>query len=411
MTQGSTGETLVSQLDEGRLAGNILLFCRTLRAAGLSIGPGQVLDALSAVREAGVERPEEFYWALRAALVTDPEHFTLFRQAFHVWFRRPGLLGRLGELLSADDRDDPAAGVAVREILEAAFLAGEERGDSAQTDADRTESWSRRELLRRKDFEQMTLAEQRAAESLLRREIEPLKDIRTRRFRASASGGRYDLRRTMQSMVRNNGQLTQLARKRRLQRPPTLVLICDISGSMSKYSRAFLHFAHALGSGDQPVHAFVFGTRLTNISRRLREKDVDAALARIASDVCDWDGGTRIAESLKRFNLDWNRRVLAENAVVVLLSDGLERDTESDLEFQMQRLRASCRELIWLNPVLRYRDFEPRADGIRKMLPHVDRFMPAHNIESLSGLVDVLTGRQGRFGDTQWRPRAAEAGA
>ena len=195
-------------------------------------------------------------------------------------------------------------------------------------------------------------------------------------------------------MLRNNGQLIELAKKKQRLRPPALVLICDISGSMSSYSRIFLHFAHALSSHRQSVHSFVFGTRLTNISHRLMGKDVDRALARISHDVQDWGGGTRIADCLERFNVDWGRRVLAGHAVVILLSDGLERDSDSDLEFQMQRLQRTCDQLIWMNPMLRYEHFEAKAMGIRTMLPHVDLFLPSHNLESLAQLGQIL--RQGR---------------
>jgi uncharacterized protein with von Willebrand factor type A (vWA) domain len=194
----------------------------------------------------------------------------------------------------------------------------------------------------------------------------------------------------MQLMLRNNGQLIELAKKKRRLRPPTLVLICDISGSMSSYSRIFLHFAHALSSLRQSVHSFVFGTRLTNISHRLVDKDVDRALAQVADEVQDWDGGTRIADCLERFNVDWGRRVLSGHSLVILLSDGLERDSESDLEFQMQRLHRTCNRLIWMNPMLRYEHFEAKATGIRTMLPHVDLFLRAHNLESLSQLGQIL---------------------
>jgi uncharacterized protein with von Willebrand factor type A (vWA) domain len=194
----------------------------------------------------------------------------------------------------------------------------------------------------------------------------------------------------MRLALRNNGELIELARKRRLRRPPPLVLICDISGSMSRYSRAFLIFAHLMSSRHRGVHTFVFGTRLTNITRRLADKDIDRSLAAISDDVKDWDGGTRIAECLERFNVDWSRRVLAQNAVVVLLSDGLERDSKADLDFQMQRLHRSSRQLIWMNPMLRYSEFEPKAMGIRTMLPHVDTFLPAHNIASFAHLSRLL---------------------
>lgn len=238
----------------------------------------------------------------------------------------------------------------------------------------------------------MSLDEQREAAIMLRESGQFLREVRTRRFRSDRFGSAYDLRKTFRLMLRNNGQLIQLARKSRRRKPPTLVLLCDISGSMSQYSRMFMHFAHALSSFGQPVHTFVFGTRLTNITHWLDDRDVDKALARVSDEVADWDGGTRIADSLERFNVDWGRRVLSGHSVILLLSDGLERDSGADLGFQAARLQRSSHELIWLNPMLRFEQFEPRASGIRTLLPHVDRFLPAHNVASLSELGRLLCG-------------------
>jgi hypothetical protein len=384
---------MIEQEEQGRLAANIVRFCRTLRRAGLPVGTGQVIDALAAVTAVGLERRDDFCRALSAVLVKDPGQFRLFRQAFQIYFRNPRLLERMVAMLLPGALGDAGAGqdVVLRRLAEAMGPPGQEASDDVTVEVDRTATWSDREILRQKDFEQMTLEEQSEAKELLREEIVTFEKVGTRRFRASRYGNRYDLRRSMQTMMRNNGQLIELARKRRVERAPVLVLICDISGSMSRYSRLFLHFAHALSASSRTVHCFVFGTRLTNISRRLRDRDVDHALSQIATDVLDWDGGTRIAESLARFNKDWSRRVLAQNAVVILLTDGLERDSEADLAFEMQRLRRSCREVIWLNPVLRYAGFEPKASGIRKMLPHVDHFLPAHSVASLADLGSVLT--------------------
>ena len=387
---------------EGRLAENILLFCRTLRHAGLAVGPGQVIEAGGAVLQSGVERRDDFYYALRSVLVSDPAHFRLFDQAFHIYFRNPRLLERLMTLLlptiervSGDGNSE----VAIRRLMEA--LAADETTDDSDAviEIDQSASYSRREVLRHKDFEQMSLQEQSEAKALLREEIDIIRDVRTRRFRPHRIGHRYDLRRSMQLMLRNNGQLIELAKKKRRLRPPALVLICDISGSMSRYSRIFLHFAHALSSRRQTVHSFVFGTRLTNITHRLMDRDVDRALAQVAGEVQDWDGGTRIADCLERFNVDWGRRVLAGHAVVILLSDGLERDADADLEFQMQRLQRTCDQLIWMNPMLRYKHFEAKAMGIQTMLPHVDLFLPAHNLESLAQLGQIL--RQDRVAQTR----------
>lgn len=381
---------------EGRLADNILLFCRTLRNAGLAVGPGQVIEAGTAVLQTGIERRDDFYYALRAVLVNDPTQFRIFDQAFHIYFRNPRLLERMiGILLPTISHDTEGSDreATVRRLMESLSTKGTVDENETVIEIDRTASYSRREILRRKDFEQMSLREQSEVKELLREEFDIIKDVPTRRFRPHPFGHRYDLRRSMQLMMRNNGQLIELAKKKRRLRPPTLVLICDISGSMGGYSRIFLHFAHALSSHRRAVHSFVFGTRLTNISHRLIDRDVDRALAQVAHDVQDWDGGTRIADCLERFNVDWGRRVLAGRSVVILLSDGLERDSESNLEFQMQRLHRTCDQLIWLNPMLRYEFFEAKAMGIKAMLPHVDLFLPAHNFNSLVELGQIL--RQG----------------
>jgi uncharacterized protein with von Willebrand factor type A (vWA) domain len=384
----------VTQDKKGQLGENILLFCRTLRKAGLPIGPDQVIEAGRAVLQSGIERRDDFYFALRSVLVTNPTQFRLFDQAFHIYFRNPRLLERMmGLLLPTLEgvAEDAGEDEAIRRLMEA--MPGETAHDDGEVviEIDQSESWSRREILRQKDFEQMSLQEQSDAKRMLREELEVMQKIPVRRSRPDFHGHRYDMRRSMQLMLRNNGQLIELAKKRRRLRPPNLVLICDISGSMSRYSRMFLHFAHALSSRRQTVHSFVFGTRLTNISHRLADKDVDRALAKVSAEVKDWDGGTRIAQCLKRFNVDWGRRVLGSNSVVLLLSDGLERDTEADLGFQTERLQRSCRQLIWMNPMLRYREFEAKAMGIKAMLPHVDLFLPAHNIASLTQLGQVLS--------------------
>ncbi len=381
-----------------RLGENILYFCRTLRGAGLPIGPGQVIDASIAVLQSGIERRDDFYVALRSVLVTDPTQFRLFDQAFHIYFRNPRLLERMMGLLLPTlqrTRTDDDNKEAVRRLVEALGderVVDEERdNDDVVVEIDQSDSYSRRELLRHKDFEQMSLDEQNEAKRLLRNGVDVIRDRPTRRFRPDNYGHRYDLRQSIRMMLRTNGQMVGLARKKRRMRPPSLVLICDISGSMSRYSRPFLHFAHALSTRGQTVHSFVFGTRLTNISHRLVDRDVDRALGMVAADVRDWDGGTRIADCLKRFNIEWGRRVLSGRSVVVLLSDGLERDSVSDLEFQTARLQRSCDQLIWMNPMLRFDEFEPKASGIKAMLPYVDLFLPAHNIVSLAQLGEILS--------------------
>lgn len=378
---------------QSRLAENLLLFCRMLRRAGLAIGPGRVLDALRAVAIAGIEREDDFRAALRAVLVGDPAERRLFDQAFRLCFGEPGLLERAKSALLPDEHaaaENRAAEDIVHRLAGRHDSEAPDRATDAREASDRSATWSAKEVFKIKDFEQMSEAELRDARRLLRALPYPARLRQTRRFRASALGSQYDLRRSMQRLLRHDGEMLQLARRQRGKRPQTLVFLCDVSGSMSLYSRLFLHYAHALVARHRNVQVFVFGTRLSNITRSLRTNDVEVALQRVSRQVPDWDGGTRIAESLHHFNHDWSRRTLAGNATVVLLSDGFERDSGSTLEFEMQRLKRSCQELIWMNPMLRYEAFQPRAAGIRAMLPHVDRFIPAHSVASITELGRLL---------------------
>jgi hypothetical protein len=225
----------------------------------------------------------------------------------------------------------------------------------------------------------------------------PVKPIPSRRTMASLDGHRIDWRRTLRASMRQGGEMRDLALKTPRIRWPNLVALCDISGSMSQYSRMILHFLHAVsnarGEGWAKVHAFTFGTRLTNITRHLRQRDVDAALAAAGAEAQDWEGGTRIGACLHAFNRDWSRRVMGQGAVVLLITDGLDRDAPEDLAHEMQRLHLSARRLIWLNPLLRWEGFAPKARGISAMLPHVDSFRAGHSIESLEDLARALSRR------------------
>ncbi len=377
----------------GRLADNLVYFARVLRRAGLPVGPGKVLDALRAVQAVGVERRSDFYWALHATLVTRREQRPLFEQAFHVFWRNPKLLERLLSLnlpatpATAQEEPEPLQ----RRLAEA--LAGEQPQrptEKIEREIDASLTWSQQEQLRDKDFEQMSAAELAQARRMLEQLRMHRQALPTRRWRPAASGQRVDLRATLRRSMRGSAGLFQLERRVRRQRPPPLVLLCDISGSMERYARLLLHFAHAVGGRRERVYTFVFGTRLTNITRQLRHKDVDQALAEVSRVVSDWSGGTRIGPCLHEFNRYWSRRVLGQGALVLFISDGLDRATDGGLAHEMERLHKSCRRLVWLNPLLRYSDFEPRAQGIRAILPHVDELRPAHNVNSLSALAVAL---------------------
>jgi uncharacterized protein with von Willebrand factor type A (vWA) domain len=390
----------VPSLADGHLAENVMHFARVLRAAGLPIGPDRVIDAVRAVEVAGIERRDDFYWTLASVFLDRREQFEIFDQAFHIFWRDPQLLERvmamlLPQVYGRHTKDDTRN--ASNRVAEALRPRPKKPKESAgepppEVELDAALSFSSREVLQHADFETMTSEEIAQARQMIAKLRLPIPEIRTRRLTPDAHGARVDLRATLRASVRGGSQLISLRKRSPTHRHPPLVVLCDVSGSMNRYSRMFLHFVHAITSDRDRVTSFVFGTRLTNITRHLRHRDIDVAMVGVSDAIADWSGGTRIGNCLHEFNLRWSRRVLGQNAVVLMISDGLDGDVGEGLAEQMERLHKSCRKLIWLNPLLRYEGFEARPAGVRAMLPHVDAFLPVHNVMSLLDLARALEG-------------------
>ena len=387
------------------LAHNVMHFGRVLRQAGLPVPTERIALALTALQIAGLESKRDFHDTLAACFIDRVEHRELFEQAFYLFWRDPDLAGRMMALLlpKVQAKTETPSVPENRRLGDALFPHqpnAPQPPPPEQIDVDATLTWNERELLQKADFDTMTADEWRAAQRLLQQMAPLFEPITTRRsVRAPQPGRRtrLDGRATLQALARSGGELWQLRWRKPREQPAPLVVLADISGSMSRYSRMLLHFTHALGHADARVESFVFGTRLTRTTRALRMKDPDIAVAQVVRDVQDWSGGTRITACLHDFNQRWARRVLSGRATVLLISDGLEHGTPDDprceqLRFEMERLHKSCRKLVWLNPLLRFDAFEPRAAGIKAMLPHVDQFLPTHNLQSLAELAAVLAG-------------------
>jgi hypothetical protein len=381
---------------QGRLAENILYFARALRAAGVPIGSGTVLDALAALQAAGIGTRADFYWTLHAVFVKRHEHSLLFDQAFRIFFRKRALLDKLmASMLPQAAPSTPEAPKPGAQRIEEALFAGLREFDREKQDieVDARRTVSDREVLQKKDFAQMSVAEIAAAKDAIKRLVLALDEVKTRRLKPDRHGRLIDMRRTLRASLKAGGAVIDLKYLGLRRQPPALVALIDISGSMSQYTRLFLHFLHAVTDARKRVSTFLFGTRLTNVTRALKAKDPDEALEACAASVADWSGGTRIASSLHAFNKLWARRVLTQGAIVLLITDGLERDPDDRLAFEIDRLHRSCSRLIWLNPLLRFSGFEAKAKGIRTILPHVDELRPIHNLESMAELVRALSGK------------------
>lgn len=380
----------------GRVVDNIVYFARVLRKAGLKLGPATVRDAVEAVQISGIGSREEFYWVLHSVFVKRREDHEVFDQAFKLFWRTRDLVEKMIAMFSPVAMENKQ-----REKLKAgetrvsqALFEGHEKNRPAEDkpviDIDARETISGKEVLRQQDFAQMTARELAEAKRAIAALSLPFDLVETRRYKPSSVPKKIDPRATMRAAMRTGGDLIlPRFRKRRKMHPP-LVIIADISGSMSQYTRVFLHFMHVISEKRRGVHTFLFGTRLTNITRQMRNKDPDDAVDSCTSAVKDWSGGTRIGEALRLFNRQWSRRVLGQGAVVILITDGLERDSIEELDAEIDRLHRSCRRLIWLNPLLRFDGFEARARGVRTLLGHVDEFRPVHNIAAMADLVSAL---------------------
>jgi uncharacterized protein len=357
-----------------------------------------VLAAIAAAEAVGLDRREDVRAALAAVMLERHEQQPLFDAAFDAFFRDPKLLEQMMALLlpriqGRGEKQLPPRANRLAEALAAPpkqTPPPDPANDTAKQEVRfETEfSFSERERLQQADFESMTTAEYELAKQLAERAPLPVHPVRRRRHEAGARGT-LDLRRTLQRMARQPGTLAPAFTTPRSELPPLVVLL-DISGSMDRYSRLFLHYVHGLTRRYLKVHTFTFGTRLSNITRCLRHRDPDVALKMADAQVHDWKGGTRIASSLDEFNRRWARRVLGANAAVLLVTDGLERDEGGALAQAAQQLHRMAHELVWLNPLLRFDGFEPRAAGVRTLLAHVDRFLPVHNLASLGDLAGAL---------------------
>ncbi|MBS0562425.1 MAG: VWA domain-containing protein [Proteobacteria bacterium] len=392
----------------GTLALNVVHFARLLRRAGLPVGPAEAIAAEQALAAVDIGDKVQARTALAAAMIHRHEHREVFDHAFALFWRDPTAQtsAAIAALMEAGkEKRQEKAPPAARRVAEAMTPARQPReqpkDEPPQIDAVLTVS--ERERLQQMDFEAMSAAEIENAKQEIRRLVLPLDLRRTRRHRPNDAGPRIDLRRTLRDSLRQGGEVLTLARTSAVTRPPPLVVLCDISGSMARYAQILMHFLHAVTNDRDRVSVFLFGTRLSNITRQLRHRDAEVAFQMVAHAVPDWSGGTRIGEALEQFNRFWARRVLGQGAVVLLISDGLDRDGAKGLAENMDRLHRSCTRLIWLNPLLRWSGFEPKSQGIRAMLPHVDEFRPIHNLNSLRALIDLLSKPAG--------PRFAAPGA
>lgn len=383
----------------GRLADNVMHFARVLRSAGMPVGTDRVLLSFDALRVAGIGSRGELRAVLASCLLSRHEQRPLFDQAFDAFWRDPDLRGKLLQMLLPQLRQHVNAPPRQNRRLSDALYGTSpslRRPAERPIELDVALSASDQEQLRKADFDQMSAAEWSAAQRMLERLPSLIAWQQTRRTRASARGRRLDLRAMLRSAAREGGECTAPQWRERRRRAAPIVVLVDISGSMSRYSRMFLHFLHALLGGrraaDHRVHAFVFGTRLTHVTRQIAQRDPDAALDAVVDRVEDWSGGTRIAHALAQFNRLWARRVLSNSPTVVLITDGLERGSAELLAHEAERLSKSCKRLLWLNPLLRYTRFQPRAAGVAALLPHVDEFLPMHNIDTLDQLIERLKG-------------------
>ncbi|RMG98084.1 MAG: VWA domain-containing protein [Chloroflexi bacterium] len=379
---------------QGQLLHNLVLFGRLLRALGLDVNPGRMIDLAEALGYVEIGRKTDFYYTARSLLVHRREDIPLFDYAFDLFWRKPAEQGVeiTGGLLrrSHPEMQPIIAPPSLQEPSAANNDDSDNEPEETQEIIEVTQTYSRREILRQKDFADLTEEEVREIKRMMAEMVWELGERRTRRQKPGA-GRQLDLRRSLRRNLRYGGEMVELPRRQPKFKPRPLVIIADISGSMERYTRLLLHFIYSLAAGlEQHVEAFVFSTRLTRITRQLQGRDIDRALHEVAHAVPDWAGGTRIGDALKAFNFRWGRRVLGQGAVVLLISDGWDRGDPTLLRQEIGRLQRSAYRLIWLNPLLGSPRYEPLTRGMQAALPYIDDFLPVHNLSSLADLATHL---------------------
>ena len=394
----------------GHILPNLLRFAEVLRRLGLDAGPANVLDMVRATEHVHIGRRAEFYQAARSIFVHRRQDLPVFDEAFQVFWRKPNTARSGMDLRSMGEQRRfrrPQASAGHDEPMDDSLALGGEAGDDSVSLIDMTHTYSAREVLREKDFAQFSgqeIAEARRMMAALRWD---LGRRRTRRM-VPGDGSGIDVRRTLRRSLQYGGEMLDLAERGPKSRPRSLTLICDVSGSMERYTRMLLHFIHTIAAG-QPVEAFLFATRLTRITRQLRYRSIDQAITEVSRAVPDWAGGTRIGEAVKAFNYQWLRRTLRGQAIVLIISDGWDRGEPELLARETSRLQRSCHRLIWLNPLLGSPDYQPLTQGMQAALPYVDDFLPVHNMNSLQALADHLSNIGPERGATRpYRPGQPE---
>ena len=421
-TLKNSDPNIAHQLNTGsgeKLSDNVLYFARVLRSAGIPIGSGRILEAIEAINKIGLADKSIFYWALHSVFVHKNEHREIFDQTFKIFWKNPRLLEKMMQLAlpklntGTPETSDADINRRVQEAFNTDNISEDNYVDASTEDElefDAVMTYSESELLQGMDFEQMSSDEINKAKKVIAQMNLSIPQVKSRRFKSSSLRRKIDLRQSLKGANKFCGEYIPLRYKSRKYKNPPIIAICDVSGSMSRYSRMLLHFMHVLTTLRNDVHTFLFGTLLTNVTRFLRFKDVDEALAATSSAVEDWSGGTRIGDCLKEFNFNWSRRVLGPGAIVLFITDGLDRGGGIGLSKQMKLIQKSSKRLIWLNPLLRYEEFAPKPTGVKAILPHVDEFRPIHSLESMDQLVNALseTNLQSRFNMAPWLEKLSE---
>ena len=380
--------------EESKLLENILRFIRLLRNSGIKIGNQSSIDALNSIKILKIGNRNEFYWALHSNLIYRNEDTEIFDQCFHLFWQNPKILQQMFNLLLPQIGTQKAPTNNKKQLKRINDNIQKQNKDvniekKDEIIFDSQMSWSNKSALNTKDFEMMSLEEIHQAEKEIKKFLIKSKTQISRRWKKNDQSTKISTKYTIKKSVKKNG-IIHLAFKERIKKFRPVVILIDISGSMESYSRMMLFLSHILIQQYKDIEVFTFGTKLTRITNFLKNKDIDFSLDKVGKFVNDWAAGTKITSSIKDFNFNWSRRLLTQNQTLLLITDGLERDDSQNLDFEINRLSLFANKIIWLNPLLRYKKFEPKVNSIKTILKHVDRHIPIHNINSIKNLVENI---------------------